>query len=78
MRYTDPRLLDALASSYALGTLDGGARREFVAALAPAASIWCCAADGRRGGYDLAGSVRYDFFREERPVANWSELVFGS
>lgn len=30
MRYTDPRLLDALASSYALGTLDGGARRRFV------------------------------------------------
>lgn len=29
MRYTDPRLLDALASAYALGTLDGGARRRF-------------------------------------------------
>ncbi|WP_432726049.1 anti-sigma factor [Variovorax sp. W6] len=29
MRYTDPRLLDALASSYALGTLAGGARRRF-------------------------------------------------
>lgn len=29
MRYTDARLLDALASAYALGTLEGGARRRF-------------------------------------------------
>lgn len=29
MRYTDPRLLEHLASSYALGTLHGGARRRF-------------------------------------------------
>jgi anti-sigma-K factor RskA len=29
MRYTDARLLDALASAYTLGTLEGGARRRF-------------------------------------------------
>lgn len=29
MRYTDAKLLDALASAYALGTLEGGARRRF-------------------------------------------------
>lgn len=29
MRYTDARLLDALASAYVLGTLEGGARRRF-------------------------------------------------
>ena len=29
MRYTDTRLLDALASAYVLGTLAGGARRRF-------------------------------------------------
>lgn len=29
MRYTDASLLDALASAYALGTLEGGARRRF-------------------------------------------------
>ena len=29
MRYTDPQLLDALASAYVLGTLTGGARKRF-------------------------------------------------
>jgi anti-sigma-K factor RskA len=29
MRYTDARLLDALASAYVLGTLTGGARQRF-------------------------------------------------
>jgi anti-sigma-K factor RskA len=29
MRYADPKLIDRLASSYALGTLAGGARRRF-------------------------------------------------
>ncbi|QSI30262.1 hypothetical protein GNX71_11970 [Variovorax sp. RKNM96] len=29
MRYTDTKLLDALASAYVLGTLEGGARRRF-------------------------------------------------
>ena len=29
MRYTDPKLLDHLASNYVLGTLAGGARRRF-------------------------------------------------
>jgi anti-sigma-K factor RskA len=29
MRYTDPKLLDHLASTYVLGTLQGGARRRF-------------------------------------------------
>jgi len=29
MRYTDAKLLDALASAYVLGTLEGGARRRF-------------------------------------------------
>ncbi|MBC5765575.1 anti-sigma factor [Ramlibacter albus] len=58
MRYSDPRLVDALASAYVLGTLAGGARRRFERLKADRVDVALVVAQWESRLGRLAGSVR--------------------
>jgi anti-sigma-K factor RskA len=47
MRYTHPKLLEHLASSFVLGTLQGGARRRFERLLRDRLDVSMLVANGR-------------------------------
>jgi anti-sigma-K factor RskA len=57
MRYTDPRLLEALASTYVVGTLEGGARRRFERLMRDRADVRDVVAHWEHRLGQLAGSV---------------------
>ncbi|MBS7807379.1 hypothetical protein [Variovorax sp. PCZ-1] len=57
MRYSSPQLIDRLAAEYALGTLQGGARRRFVRLLADRADVRMAVATWEARLAPLANSV---------------------